>query len=326
MKTEMIKIAKRFLPLRVQEIIKPYFRTILPNMPYIVFIPTYQCNYRCSYCTVTKSNYARLYPKTVEREWNEWVNAFSKFPPSVINISGGEPFLYDDLIKLMENIQKKHVINSMFSNFSLISDEKIGEMDRLQRTLNIVASFHPPMSKKEVFAKKILKLNEMGFNVRVNYVTFPEDLSEQDVAYKSYFENNIGVIFTIGICIDPLRDISEEGIKNINKYADSNYKELQSYGYDREDYQKKVCKAGSSYCVVTPNGDVYTCMAGFYYSTSPVYERFVSGINTKQFYLGNLFDECSFKPLSERMICSLPCSEACDLEAASVERLEAIMK
>ena len=70
--------------------------------------------------------------------------------------------------------------------------------------------------------------------------------------------------------------------------------------------------------MIVPNGDVYTCYAGFYNDTSSIHKRYSQKGN---FYLGNLFDE-TFQAMSEQKICPIPCSEACDISLSNVKTLD----
>lgn len=85
----LTKVGK-FLPSKVIVKAKPFFRKVLPDVPYIIFLPTLRCNYKCAYCNInTKAKYFQKYSKENEYNWKEWEVEFNKFPPSMISISGG---------------------------------------------------------------------------------------------------------------------------------------------------------------------------------------------------------------------------------------------
>jgi hypothetical protein len=168
----------------------------------------------------------------------------------------------------------------------------------------ISTSFHPHMTDKESFGERVIKLKKAGFAVSVSMVAYPE-LIPRILEFKHYFEKKIGVRFVVNPYLNPQYKYSEEEAAIVRKYVPSDVK----VGWAANDYGPKQCVAGSRYFQVLPNGDVYTCYSGLYYATSPLHKGVCD--NPSMFFLGNLFDG-SFKPLTEPMICSFPCSERCD--------------
>src|SRR5262245_37630497 len=82
------------LPARVKFALKPNYPRLFPNRLMVIMMPTYRCNYRCSYCMiVTKHDYTEFFPKAGEKTAAEWINALEKLPPALIYFQGGEPFL-----------------------------------------------------------------------------------------------------------------------------------------------------------------------------------------------------------------------------------------
>jgi len=83
-------------------------------------------------------------------------------------------------------------------------------------------------------------------------------------------------------------------------------------------YNPKICSAGRNYAVIAPNGDVFACYGGLNYSYIPQYKEIVKGQETKQFRVGNLFDN-AFKLNEKDILCPLPCKEHCDLDLVCIE-------
>ena len=93
---------------------------------------------------------------------------------------------------------------------------------------------------------------------------------------------------------------------------------------DFADYDDKQCSAGRNYINVMPNGDVYTCLGGAQYTLSPLQEGILARSpggrpDIRGFAMGNLFDR-TFRLLDGTITCKLPCTHACDLDAASIKR------
>src|SRR3954451_12765069 len=108
---------RSMLPDRLKYILKPYFRTLLPNQFVALLWITFRCNYRCSYCNiVTNFNFGDLSGKESEKTVDQWLGALEKLPPTMFFIAGGEPFLYKELPELINGLPKKHSIIGIVSN------------------------------------------------------------------------------------------------------------------------------------------------------------------------------------------------------------------
>lgn len=286
-----------------------YTLSLISMMPlhkiHVVFVPTFSCNYHCPYCLINKEKYVNKYPKIIP--YNKWVKAFSKLSSAVIDITGGEPFCYPKLIQLVEKLPRKHRV-MITTNLSFPVDrfKKIG------RDIGITASFHSYEADINSFKSKIVELKEAGFNLTINFVGYPAKM-HLIPRLKTFFEN-LGVTFNVDPYIDPDYEYTKKEIEILKKYIQKKRK----LGFDFRDNKPKKCKAGLRHFMIVPNGDVYTCHAGFFYTTSNLHKEFRA--KKEEFYMGNLFDG-SFRPLKKDKICSYPCSEACDLDYAQPKYL-----
>ncbi len=68
-----------------------------------VFVRTSGCNLRCWFCDTP---YTSWKPEGVQREWKDLVEEVKKFHCEHVVITGGEPFLQDDVIPLAANLRK----------------------------------------------------------------------------------------------------------------------------------------------------------------------------------------------------------------------------
>lgn len=308
----VLKKLNRYLPESVRLSLLPYYRKLFPGLNNIIFIPQVACNYSCPYCIwnrFTPQEYKKAY-----HGWAEWHRVFDAFPPSAFTITGGEPFLYKDLVPLIERFPAKHLISCLVSNLELIDISAFGTLKR--REFRIMASFHPSMTTEARFLERLLALKTAGFrNVTVNFVAYPEYL-DRIREFKKYFETKSGFYFRVDTYKDPVREYRDDELSLVQ--------ELKSEGiiapdrtdrYDFNDLSPKTCRGGSSYFIVIPNGNVYRCMEGYYYTEcEPYKDKRGQG---DDFFLGNVFDG-SFKPLKKKGICHSPCAELCDIEMAGV--------
>jgi len=300
------KFIRKEIPEKYFRRLKFYYRKYIIRKKSAIFYLSFLCNYNCPYCIIKRAGYPECYPKGVEHSWEEWVKVFEKKSPSIINITGGEPFLYPNLIELVNNIPKKHIVN-ITTNLSLPVKEFI---NRVSKRFQITASFHSYEADSDSFKNKVIQLKKAGFNIHVTFVGYPEKIYLiPDL--KRRFEA-LDVIFNVNPYIDPDYKYSDKEIEIIKKYTGS----LRRMGFEDKCVLKK-CYAGSMHSIILPNGDVYACHAGMYYNTSPLHQKFKV---KKNFYLGNIFSG-TLKFHKKSIICSSPCNEACDIESAFVEEL-----
>jgi len=309
----VIKVVNRFLPENLRLLLLPYYRRFFPRMSHIIFMPDLRCNYACPYCLVNRFTPAEF--KKASRPYREWVRVFERFPPSAVTITGGEPLLYPDLAPLIRSFPRRHLVSSLVSNLGL----DLNTLFSLKkRDFRIMASFHPAMTTREAFLEKLLALRRHGYrNVTVNFVAHPAALREIPTL-KKYFEAKSGFYFRVDTYKDPAYAYSAAELSLVREYKRTGIIAAdRTEGYDFNDGTVKRCKAGSRYIVIIPNGNVYTCMEGYYYAECPPYKDKHSGRDV--FYAGNVF-EGTFAFAKEDKICRSPCAELCDIEMAGVRR------
>ncbi len=262
----------------------------------ILFVPTFKCNYNCPYCNVTKEKLGSIYK---EINWRKWRKFFENIPPATVSISGGEPFLYKRIVRLVNSL-KKHKVH-IVTNLSMLRKIK-----KINRSIRFTVSFHPHMISLSAFKEKIIKLQRWGFSFQINIVAYP-DIIDSLKFFKEVFEN-MGIHVNVDPYIDPSFTYSREELLKIKKFVRNRVTNFYA-----NEGRKKKCNAGRKYFVIVPNGDVFACSLGFASYVSPRYKKFFK----KEFFLGNAFS--SFKILKKNRICFLPCASGCDLDLAKVK-------
>jgi len=280
----------------------------------IILYPSFFCNYECPYCVIKASNRLEDYPKESEHKWQEWVDVLNEFPPASISISGGETLLYPGLFSLLDRLDIKHLV-SLTTNLYRVPERLLD--CRRRKTLNISASFHPSMTDYESFKDRVSRVKGRGFIISVEIVAYPSQLNDL-TEYKKRFEEDLGVDVHIDPYITPLYQYTDKEFGLLNQLGIRNRK----VGFDFKGSRVlKWCKAGLSHVLFVPNGDAYACHAGFYYATSPLHSQF--RVPHELFWMGNVFDK-TFTFSEKSRNCSLPCSEACDLEGARVKEISSL--
>ena len=298
---------QRFIPARVKFLLKPHYRKLFSNRLHVLFWPTFRCNYACTYCTVcTKFDFAKVFPKESEKRVEEWLVALEKLPPALIYISGGEPFLYAGLPELVNRLPKKHKLLGIVSNVSLPASV----YRKIKRPFHLNASFHREYVSAEKFIDRVKELQEF-LDVHVNIVATRENLpviAAIDELMRTH---------RVSLHVDPYVDrefiYTAEEQTLLRKYTQADRKSL----VDFNDFSAKQCSAGRNYINLLPDGQVFTCAAGFSYTYSPLYTELVRNRPLEQFRMANLFDP-DFRLNPTDLICKLPCKDACDRDSVLI--------
>jgi MoaA/NifB/PqqE/SkfB family radical SAM enzyme len=226
------------------------------------------CNFRCAYCFFS--------PEVLGKE-NEAVGKYSiehicrSFDETgrqwLVMISGGEPFLYKDLVPLLKLLTRNHHIQ-LTTNLSRPSVYDFADGIDPSRVMIICASFHP--LERELrgtrsiqdFIDKYLYLKERGFLIVASYVAHPplfarirEDFERLQAA---------GVDDTTILTFRG----EYEGKSYPQSYTDEQLKLITELAVDHDleseisrglYYRGTPCVAGSKYFQMNPDGSLHRC-------------------------------------------------------------------
>jgi len=260
--------------------------------PYCVFFSWYlnnECNYQCSYCK--PQDIKTVFIKT-EKWIDIWSEIYQRYGSCHIHISGGEPFLYPNFMKLITALSKQHTLE--FSTNLSVDIRQLIENTGPDRA-RLGGSFHPEFADINYFLNDILLLKAAGYEVWVNYVAYPPYLKDM-AEYKKRVEEK-GVHFSI------LPFSGEfEGRKYPQNYTEEEKRlmmsgEISEVNKDTIDWRTsegksaikgRLCRMGQMYARIYPDAEVRRCCGN------------------GALRLGNLIDK-TFKLLDE----PLPCE--CDI-------------
>jgi MoaA/NifB/PqqE/SkfB family radical SAM enzyme len=266
--------------------------------PYRVFFTWdihYACNYRCEYCFFAKKwgemAKENRYPGL--DVWKHiWDDVYKRYGSAHIHISGGEPFTYPSFIELVEYLTQSYTVE-FDTNLSFDVEEFISKIT--PGKVKFATAFHPNFVSLKEYLEKVLKLKKSGFDIGINYVSYPLQLKRMK-EYKTVFEQH-----QISFTIMPFRGEFEgkaypqgysEEEKELIIECDSNLtissKMIGWYGKDKLSRKGLVCRMGQMYTKIHPNGDAFRCCF----------------INDKG-KLGNLIDG-TFRLWDEPKLCEYP--------------------
>jgi MoaA/NifB/PqqE/SkfB family radical SAM enzyme len=99
-----------------------YFTALLKGWSYspetVNIYPTAGCNLKCAMCF---TRFTRSSPDLGIEEWRKVVDQLKKFRPR-IHLSGGEPFLYKDILPLIEYIRKAGLFLHITTNGTFLEE------------------------------------------------------------------------------------------------------------------------------------------------------------------------------------------------------------
>lgn len=119
--------------------------------------PTLRCNLNCTYC-VHSHNLPESLADTYQLvPWTKWAEFINKTGKNVI-FTGGEPFLYPDMVKLLNAISPAIKVK-IYSNFSADMQDYI---KNCQHQVTFFGTYHPASGPVEKFIKTITALRAAG--------------------------------------------------------------------------------------------------------------------------------------------------------------------
>jgi MoaA/NifB/PqqE/SkfB family radical SAM enzyme len=228
------------------------------------------------------------------RPYQEWVDVWNSVEGNLtLDITGGEPFLLPDFVKMLESF-KDTIKIAMTTNTRCDLTHFVQKIPP-ERVISITASLHPSQSMNvEYFLGKIMMLKNRGFPVSVNYVAYPEQLWL--IPYFKEIIEGAGIRFHV----DPYGP----GPKKPYALSEREREFLQQYvGADRNDFFNTdpalyKCSGGMDFFSVLPNGDAYTCVTKRYVESN---------------YIGNVFHQ-DFKLRTKPIHCQAVSCAGCDLD------------
>jgi len=260
---------------------------------------TFSCNYRCPYCwfhgewqnLASKNRYF-----SVKELIEYWERIYRRYGSVVIDILGGEPFIYPNFIELVQELSNIHKVN-VATNLSCDIKRFAENIDPLKVGIRI--TFHPMFAEFDTFLKRALFLKEHNFGANVTYLAYPPQIGLIG-DYKERFASE-----GLNLCL----------LTFWGKYKELDYpegytkeeKEIIAFDVDNrcgekfqvtpQEVKGKLCRAGQRYAVIFPDGATVRCGGG--------------ASSDSDISMGNFFDE-GFQLLNDPLPCSskyCPCNE-----------------
>lgn len=226
----------------------------------------HSCNYRCPYCwfygkwdEIKKNN---IYPG-LKRLVQIWKCIYDKYGCVQIQINGGEPFTYPDFNGLIIEISKMHKVGITTNS----SGDIKSIVEKANKTnINFGMSFHPLFVDLNTFLEKAVIAKESGIAANVLFLAWPPQI-QRIFDYKRTFEE-YGINFTVLTFWgkyngkDYPQGYSDEERKILSSVLGTRAESGEKFQLTPKITRGKFCRAGQTYALIHPNGNVYRCGGG----------------------------------------------------------------
>lgn len=265
----------------------------MEKIRHVSWFLTVKCNFDCPYCW--ERLYKDRYRSVPFPSPQELATAWNRIPGELlVDISGGEPFLYPGLFEFFTLLGPDKKI--------AVSTNASGDIARFvqtvppERCVSITLSYHPSCHHNiHEFIGKALCLKNRGYPVIVNFVMYPEQMW-----LFSQLEKMFGH-FGVPVHADPYGQnpstppftYSEAELEFLRRYVPDD----RRYILDRQ-AGRFQCDAGNRHFVVMPDGEAYDCLTRRLYDAPS---------------FGNIFDS-DFRLRTSQITCEVVACATCDYD------------
>lgn len=267
-----------------------------------LYLATTRCNCRCKHCT--PSVYTG---KTIELSSRQMIAQYEK--SDILNkvpilVTGGEPFIKEDLDEFILYLAERRIPCVITTNGWFVEKiekllVKLGNNKTIRFAISIDGpeEMHDEIRKCKGIYKKAVEsaklIHSAGFAVQVNTVVQKDNLAGLEEFDQFFKQNQLPITYIPKVFVgEESFDFTTEDMKKIFRYVD--YPRGRKYLLSRGDYLIRDCHAGKSSWMLDCNGDVYTCLGGYYKK------------NCEDYILGNLMEmdfDAIFASVNKHKIC-----------------------
>jgi mycofactocin radical SAM maturase len=238
---------------------------------------TYSCNLSCIHC-VSDSGRKKHGELTTE-QCLQVIDTLSSMKVFQVNIGGGEPFIRDDFLDLMDYAHEKGLVTCISTNGTLINDEVAGRLDHMLVYVQVSLDGATPASNDAIrgegsFRKAIAALEclrkrniEVSINTVLTKLSFPELDRLMNLAdfYGAKFRVSRFRPSGRGKKNWSQLNVSKEEMLSFSDWLSSNMDVSTGDSFfsvsheDRRSLGLNMCGACKMTCCVSPLGEVYPC-------------------------------------------------------------------
>lgn len=244
-----------------------------------------RCNLNCSFClnSLDKSKEFNR-KKFKELSGEEWVKALNRIesrPDVPVTFSGGEPFLHEDFIYIINNLKPELKID-ILTNLTwkeqgingFIQEVNPERIKRDSPYASIRVSYHPEqMGDGAQLVENARRLQDAGFSIGIWSVLFPSPKQLSSINQMQFRCRDAGIEFR-------LKEFT--GMYKCEEYGD--YSRYPEAAFDSSG---KSCLCKTSELLVGPDGRAYKCHRDLFKEEFPI-----GNIKDSSFQVNYEFREC----------------------------------
>jgi organic radical activating enzyme len=178
-------------PIRIQKVIPPEYKLIEWKLHNV-------CNHNCSYCgEENKDGSNRWKSLEIYKEYTNNLHHAANGSPLWIQITGGEPTLFPELLELMQYIKSKGIYVSLISNGSRTlrwwkeaKEAKVLDM--------LFITYHPEQTNDYQHIIEVLNLFHNEPTETLCIITHSKGLLDKALTDAEHIINNTGAMVSVG--------------------------------------------------------------------------------------------------------------------------------
>ncbi len=247
-----------------------------PHLLKIFLELTHRCNLKCKHCYTSSGMQGSDENELTTEEIKKMVDEAHELGIWHFDLTGGEPFVRDDIYEILEYMGEKGMIVNIFTNLTLLDEEKIERLRDLPVSQynvsfdshigHIQDEFRGVKGAHQKTVENIKLMRDRGLTVQLNMVIGDHNFDTLD-EMVSYIQDELGVHFTADV-ITPAgrgREYYDEykyakTIAYVNSlHFSENKRCLVKEMGDFEAPQQTHCGVGDNFIFVTANGNANLC-------------------------------------------------------------------
>jgi AdoMet-dependent heme synthase len=240
------------------------------NVPTNILLEvTKQCNWKCGFCYAD----CGITPALSTVQLLELGDELAENGAMEITLTGGEPFIRKDIVKLLKHYKSLGLAINVNTNASLLKNFDIHELSQLIACFNVSLHAVDPLVHNAIVGNctawedtvsALYELKALGANAKVNTVV-TNRIADDFVLLKQFVEGELGFQWNPDISISPTYSgdtagvteysLSHDQIKNIGN-------EILGRKIDSvsDTPSTGICRAGRTFCFIDATGFVYPCL------------------------------------------------------------------
>ncbi|MEN8906161.1 MAG: radical SAM protein [Clostridiales bacterium] len=252
---------KKLLKLLIEfDIVKDKSKSIKSEELNIVYLSiTNRCNLNCKHC-LTGANIDNDYGLNTE-QIKMIINEVIELNPKMINFTGGEPLIREDIIELIEyTSQRFNGKISLSTNSILLTDEYIKKLTKVLHRIDIsldgydekTCSYIRGEGVFEKVIENVIKIKKTGFN-GISLSMLDSKITENEIHKFRELCADLGVKSLIRRFAAIKR-----GWNNKEEIIGENYEKIEFIN-SKNKLKCKICKPGQRELMIDSKGDIYPC-------------------------------------------------------------------